>query len=336
MPAHVGRRAFRWKTLNRDEARRALAYAGVDASLHAPTYAVPDDGATHFDDCDLWLIVSDRLSVPLLPVKPYVMMVYDYLQRYENFLDPGSNAAFIAAQHGAERVFVTTDFTYADARDFAGLPLRKLRRLPMLVPQFEPAAQTPAGDGAPYFVWTTNLALHKNHQNAATALAIYYDELDGRWECKVTGVESDRILASELPHLKPVREIRAQSRRFRRNVEFLGELPDRAYRRLLAGARFLWHAGRVDNGTFSVVEAAHVGVPALSSDYPAMREIAAVNRLAIAWMDPRDPEQMASRLKAMETEADALRASVPDRTTLAANGIDRHAAAYWSEVRACL
>ena len=339
MPAYVGRRSFRWKTLNRDEARRALAYAGVDASLHAPVYAVPDDGATHFDDCDLWLVVSDRLSVPLLPVKPYVMMVYDYLQRYESFLDAGSNAAFISAQHSAERVFVTTDFTYADARDFAGLPLRKLRRVPMLVPQFEAASQPSEAVDAertPYFIWTTNLALHKNHENAANALAIYYDELDGRWGCRVTGVETDRILASELPHLKPVREIRAQSRRFRRNVEFMGELPERAYQRLLGGARFLWHAGRVDNGTFSVVEAAHVGVPALTSDYPAMREIVTANRLAVEWMDAHDPEQMASRLKAMEQCADVLRGQVPDRATLAANGVERHAAAYWREVRECL
>ena len=116
----------------------------------------------------------------------------------------------------------------------------------------------------------------------------------------------------------------------------MGELHERAYRRLLAGGRFLWHAGRVDNGTFSVVEAAHAGLPALSSDYPAMREIAATNSLAIAWMDPHDPEQMASQLKAMEARADALRAQVPDSATLEANGVERHAAAYWREVRECL
>ena len=67
-----------------------------------------------------------------------------------------------------------------------------------------------------------------------------------------------------------------------------------------------------------------------------MREIAATNSLAIAWMDPHDPEQMASQLKAMEERADALRAQVPDRATLEANGVERHAAAYWREVRECL
>ena len=339
LPAHVRRRPYRWKTLSREEAVRALAYAGIDANLHASTYAVPDDGATNFDDCDLWVIVSDRVSIPLLPVKPYVMMVYDYLQRYEDFLDPPTSHAFLRAQHEAERVLVTTDFTYADARDFAGLPLRKLRRVPMLVPQFDAVPDAGAASDTPlppYFIWTTNLALHKNHHNAASALAIYYDELGGRWSCKVTGVESDRIPTSELPHLKPVREIRARSRGFRRNVEFMGELPERAYRRLLAGGRFVWHAGRVDNGTFTVVEAAHAGLPALSSDYPAMREIAATNSLAIAWMDPHDPEQMASQLKAMEERADMLRAQVPDGATLRANTVERHAAAYWREVRECL
>ena len=74
LPAHVRRRPYRWKTLSREEAVRALAYAGVDANLHESAYAIPDDGATNFDDCDLWLIVSDRVSIPLLPVKPYVMV----------------------------------------------------------------------------------------------------------------------------------------------------------------------------------------------------------------------------------------------------------------------
>jgi glycosyltransferase involved in cell wall biosynthesis len=119
-------------------------------------------------------------------------------------------------------------------------------------------------------------------------------------------------------------------------VAFLGELPEHAYRRLLGGASFLWHPGRIDNGTFSVVEAACLRVPSLSSDYPAMREIAAQNELAMAWMDPRDPEAMAAALKDMETGAAALCAKVPSPDVLAANRVDRLAGRYWREVRACL
>lgn len=339
LPAGVSRRPFRWKTLQRDEARRSVAYAGIDANVEAPQYAVPDDGATQFGDCDLWVLVSDRITLPLLPLRPYVMVVYDYLQRYLGFLDPATNHAFLAAQHAAERVIVTTQFTFRDARDYAGLPLARLRRLPMLVPAFDAAAgpQGASEEGGPgYFVWTTNLALHKNHANAAQALAIYYDELDGELECRVTGVDTERLLTADLPHLATLKALRTRSRGFRRRVKILGELPDRAYRRVLAGGRFLWHAGRIDNGTFSVVEAAWLGVPSLSSDYPAMREIAATNELAIEWMASDDPEAMAAALKRMETQAAALAARVPSAERLARNGVSHHAGAYWREVRACL
>lgn len=339
LPPSVVRRPFEWKSLANDEARRALAYAGVDAGLREPTYMVPDDGVTQFDDCALWVIVSDRLQMPLLPIKPYVLMVYDYLQRYENFLPAEWNTSFLKAQHAAERVLVTTDFSYTDARDFAGLPARQLRKVPMLVPHFDalpPGDDAVPGRSSPYFVWTTNLSVHKNHANAVTALAIYYDELDGRWACRVTGPHSEQIITAKYPHLDRVAEVRAKSRGVRRNVAFLGELPDNSYRRMLANARFLWHAGRVDNGTFSVVEAAHLGVPSLVSDYPPMREIERQQSLRMAWMDPHDPEHMARALKAMETEADALRAELPDAAALAANGVERHAVAYWREVRACL
>ena len=37
--------------------------------------------------------------------------------------------------------------------------------------------------------------------------------------------------------------------------------------------KFLWHPATIDNGTFSVIEAAHLKVPSLSSGYPAMKEI---------------------------------------------------------------
>jgi glycosyltransferase involved in cell wall biosynthesis len=257
------------------------------------------------------------------------------------YVDGWVNESFMSAQHAAERVFVTTDFTYRDARDYAGLTSRQLRRMPMLVPAFErvfAAGERPEGvpSHVPYFVWTTNLALHKNHENAAMALAIYYDELDGRLDCRVTGVDTDRLLTADVPHAARLRAVRDASRSFRRRVKFMGELPERSYQGLLAGARFLWHAGRIDNGTFSVVEAAHQSVPALSSDYPAMREIASQTQLEMAWMDPHDPEAMAAALKDMEEHADAWRGRLPSHEVLAANRVDRLASRYWAEIRACL
>ena len=98
-------------------------------------------------------------------------------------------------------------------------------------------------------------------------------------------------------------------------------------------AAFLWHPGQVDNGTFSVVEAAHLGVPALSSDYPAMREIDQQFTLRLTWMDPDDPDNMARQLKRMETDSEALRLRLPSAEQLASQSVDRLAGAYWSVIK---
>ncbi|BBP86044.1 glycosytransferase [Pseudomonas sp. Pc102] len=337
LPSSITRRPFNWKYLSGAEAKRAMRYAdyaGWEPS--SPHYMVPDDGIRQAMDCDLWLVVSDRLSHPLLPLKPTTLMVYDYLQRYEDLLSHGADQPFLASARSAEKVLVTTEFTRQDALQYAGLDPRRVNKVPMLAPEFpiERFSSNIASGG--YFIWTTNAAPHKNHTHAAEALQIYYEELDGSLECRVTGVNTKKLLASELPHLKAMAEVFSRSKKLRKRVKWLGELPDTQYRRTLTRAAFLWHAGRIDNGTFAVIEAACFGIPALSSDYPAMREIDAQFSLSLAWMNSNDPRQMAEQLKVMEEEAESRRTLLPNEEQLIAQRLDAHAKAYWQEIRACL
>src|SRR6185295_7538333 len=104
-------------------------------------------------------------------------MVYDYLQRYQALFDDDTNHKFIARAHAAEALMVTTAFTAADARQFAGIPAKKIKRVPMLVPEFFPNRKpTRLDDDSPqFFLWTTNLGPHKNHENAFKALRLYYE-----------------------------------------------------------------------------------------------------------------------------------------------------------------
>ena len=83
LPASIKRRPYRWRIVPHDEAVRACAYAGLSGSLKDQTYQAPDDGISQFADCDLWVVISDRLDLPLLPVRPHLLMVYDYIQRYQ-------------------------------------------------------------------------------------------------------------------------------------------------------------------------------------------------------------------------------------------------------------
>lgn len=339
LPSTISRRSFHWKILSAAEAHRAMQYAGFQGwQPNSDAYMVPDDGMQQLQDCDLWLIVSDRLSYPILPIKPSVLMVYDYIQRYEDLLSHGADMPFLSAARTAEKVLVTTEFSKIDALQYAGLDPRKVGRVPMLAPDFplRPTAIECESGKRPFFIWTTNAALHKNHRNAAEALRIYYEELDGQWNCKVTGVNTKGILNSALPHHKLLSEVFERSNTLRKRVKWMGELPDTQYRNLLAQAGFLWHAGRIDNGTFSVIEAACFGVPALSSDYPAMREIDKQFSLNMLWMDPDSPKNMAQQLKKMELEAIFRRSFLPGEVQLSAQRVESHAAAYWKEVRVCL
>ena len=333
----VSRRAFKWKKMRRGEARRAMRYAGhATWEPQVGQYLVAEDGMNQLLDCDLWLVISDRLSAPLLPLRPCVHMVYDYLQRYVPLVAHDSEQLFLDVARQAEQVLVTSDFTRNDAMQYAGLPAHKVVKLPMLAPMFSDQSEycSPAKPG--YFVWTTNLAQHKNHANAFKALRWYYEKLGGVLDCLVTGVNTHHFFKDPLPHLAEATAMIKGSALLRKRVHWKGELAANDYQRTLARAAFLWHAGKIDNGTFSVIEAASLGVPALSSDYPAMREIDQQFALNLAWMNADEPKAMAEQLKQMESTHPARRGLLPSKSQLAEHGTDRLAGEYWNAIRECL
>lgn len=335
----IDRRQFRWKSLDTDAARRAMCYAGHGAwePILGQHYLVPDDGMQHLMDCNLWVLISDRLSAPLLPVRPYVCMVYDYLQRYENILPYGQDQSFLNTAQLAQKVLVTTVFTEQDAMQYAGIPPDKVARVPMLAPAFNQLSSLQQReDAGSYFLWTTNASLQKNHLNAMLALKEYYEVLGGKLECRVSGVDTKNLLKSKLVHLEPLSEVVASSPDLRSRLRWLGELPEISYQQQLAGAAFLWHAGHIDNGTFSVVEAAHLGVPSLSSDYPAMHEIDEQFQLNLTWMDASKPKLMARQLKWMEDNALIAKTALLRKEILEQQDVNKLALDYWKAVRECL
>jgi glycosyltransferase involved in cell wall biosynthesis len=336
LPPPIARRPFTWASLDGPAARRAMTYAGHNSwQPISEEYVMPNDGMRQFLDCDLWLVVSDRLPVPLLPIRPYVLSVYDYLQRYQ----PrrwDKEYSFLAAARRAERVLVTTRFTEGDALQYGGLDPKKVFRVPMLTPQFEPVASLPASVNRAYFIWPTNDAFHKNHANGFMALRIYWEELDGRLNCHATGFNTGGLLDDQKPFLKLLGNSPRDIRALRSRIRLRGELSDAMYQRELAGARFLWHPAQIDNGTFSVVEAAHMRIPALSSDYPPMREIDNQFELRLAWTPSDDPIRMARALKWMEEHLDEQRSLLPSTEKLERQNVNALADRYWTVVRECL
>jgi len=228
---------------------------------------------------------------------------------------------------------VTTDFTFQDALQYAGVPQNRVTKVPMLAPEKGTAIRGSHDVERTYFLWTTNLAAHKNHRRALAALQLYYEVYGGKLDCHVTGVGSTEIIKSQSPHLEGLNRVVAGSRALRLHVKFLGDLPDEVYRRELAHAAFLWHPAELDNGTFSVVEAAHFGVPALSSDYPAMREMDQQFELGLTFMNHEDPENMATELQGMQINLAERRRTVATEEKLEGQSVQHLAQSYWKAVR---
>ncbi|WP_207263544.1 glycosytransferase [Pseudomonas sp. GW101-3H06] len=334
----IQQRSFQWKSLDAQTARRAMRYAGHEGwEPDSGRYVVPDDGIKQLLDCDAWIVVSDRVVAPLLPVRPCIFMIYDYLQRYEKVLSPAGDQNFISAVRRAQKVLVTTEFTKQDAIQYAGVEIGRIAKVPMLAPEFSKIdTDVLAPPVEAYFLWATNAGAHKNHENAFKALKFYYENLSGQLECHVTGVNTVNLLESELPHLKFLSALVGSSDKLKAKVRWLGELPDFEYRCALASATFVWHAGKIDNGTFSVVEAAGLGVPALSSNYPAMREMDEQFSLQLSWMDAGDYMEMAHKLKEMELTYLSKKALLPSPELLAKQGVEQLAGEYWGVIRECL
>ena len=336
-------RPYVWRTLSRAESKRAMLYSGVpDWQPEDDFYLVADDGMKQFCDCDLWVIVSDRVLNPLLPIRPYVAMIYDYIQRHLPALAQTNDIPFLKMVRAAERVLVTTKFTEEDALNYAVVERKKLFKVPMLAPRFKRVEAPVGGEekdttgSRGCFIWTTNAAPHKNHVNTLLALQDYYETMDGQLDCIVTGVGTASLLKNTLPHLASLPTLVARSEALRRHIQWAGELPDAQYQRKLAGAAFLLHSACIDNGTFSVIEASCLGTPSLSSKYPAMEEIDSTFNLGLVWMNPRDPHDMARQLKWMEQNAKDLRTRLPEPSSFDGLSVEKLAPAYWNVVRKCL
>jgi glycosyltransferase involved in cell wall biosynthesis len=90
---------------------------------------------------------------------------------------------------------------------------------------------------------------------------------------------------------------------YNRHIKVLGYTSDQAYLSLLRNAKFLWHNVIYDNGTFSIIEAASVGTPVASSNYPQIRFIDERFNVGSTFFDAHDPVDAASKLRWMEQNA---------------------------------
>lgn len=342
-----------WRIYPKEALQAAIDLIDINKTpLESPVYCFPSDGANDFYDCDLWVIISDRLPAPLLPFKPYAFIIYDYIQRYVPEIFGDSNTAWdnqvsnlLYSVQRASKVFTTTPSTQKDLISYAGVDKERIHLLEMDFHPLETGIvnfdfHVPEN----YILWATNTTYHKNQLTAIDAYEMYTQELGGNLNLVITGnwteyfdakneFASDDPIANSL-QVQYLRKKIKKSLGLSKRVYIMGNVSDKIYAHLLKNAQFLWHPALYDNGTFAVMEAAYLGVPSLSARYPAMEYINQKFELNLQFFDPRNPKEMAGALLFMETAAVSI--SVPDQAILLKHEWKNHSLKLYKEIEKLL
>ena len=351
--ANIPLRETEWKVFSKESLQAAAALLGKNiAILEFDEFCLPVDGANDFNDCDLWIIISDRLPAPLFPLRKNAFVVFDYIQRYipEIFGDSEELwdkqvACFMSSLRSSAKVFVTTPSTQQDLISYAGVEKHRthLLELDFQLPNF---VETTKNVNIPkkYILWTTNAALHKNHINALKGYEIYLQEYGGTNHLVITGVDTevfdpDFDLEDDSPflncvHINKIRGKLEKNKTLADHIHIMGNVSDRIYISILKNAQYLWHPALYDNGTFSVLEAAYLGVPSLSARYPAMTYFNQKFKLNLKFFNPRNPVEIADALTEMETSAKSI--ALPPKEALAQSGWENLSASLYNEITSLL
>lgn len=324
-------RNFSWKTFSAEEASGMSRLLPGPLKIHdsESRFCVPSDGAADFLDCHLWVFACDRIFDHLLPMRRSVIFATDFIQRYvpgifddKLYENPRSVIhTFMRNLRNVDHVVCSTPGTLEDARSYAGVT-RVSHVAPIVDPDFlkTPALkERDASLPAEYILWVTNGTQHKNHAVTLHGLQGYY-AAGGTLPCVVTGVnthffdiardEGDQG-QKDHPYHREIREVLKGADLVRRNLIIRGNVSDESYARALAGAKFLLHSVVADNGTYSVVEAALVGVPSLSSRYSQQEYLNEFFGLDMLFFETSSPADLAQQLHHMETRRSNWR---PDMT----------------------
>ena len=311
-----------------------LASLGLKPTPDVRSYWNFNDGISNFEDCDFWLIVSDRIQHPIPPHRPYAVVVYDYIQRYvpEIFGVDSKSASnwkmfdvFARATRDAQFVVCTTDQTRLDCINYAGASASRVFKFPM---EFDPIGSdaVPAvcetNQHPPYLLWTTNSTQHKNHSRLNIHMTGVYTHLFDSAAGKF-----DKHYDDEYP--RRVRKAIADSSQLRSRLRVLGNLSDDEYLSELQSAYGVLHGALYDNGTYSIVEAAWYGIPSISSDYPAIREACANFSMAPVLFNPYEPKALTESLERFVRDYALLKACLPPRDELRHRTFSIIAPEYW-------
>jgi glycosyltransferase involved in cell wall biosynthesis len=261
---------------------------------------------------DAWFGFTDRFTLPLLPARPYGLIVHDVIQLkqpdcfHESFFRAMTRGIAPTLRH-ASRVVVTTPQTHGDVVAAYGLEAQRIRLVPL---SWNPAlrfgacqAQRRLALDRPYLLNVANASPHKGSQVLVRAFARLKERLGTRCPpLVVCGVFTDRFSADlPEPHNPAWKETRALVRELalqeKSEIFFLGFVSDAELLDLYERSGVVINAALYDNGSYSLTEAAYFGKPAITSDYPAARYLCERFQVPASFFPPGDSAALAAAIE---------------------------------------
>lgn len=236
---------------------------------------------------DGWLALVDRFHLPLLPVRPYGIVVYDMIQRhvpeaFDRTFFRHMESGMRPTARAAELIVVTSPATRDDVIAEYGIDPGRVRLAPVAC---EPerrfrglmAEPVPLPPGA----FILNVANSAPHKGAAPLLRAHAALKQQRGaECPflvICGWKTDAFskrhaLTDTFPYWVSIRRlVNELGLEEDRDVVFLGYVDDHQLLDLYRRCALVVNAAKYDNGSFSVIEGRYFGREVISSDYPASR-----------------------------------------------------------------
>jgi glycosyltransferase involved in cell wall biosynthesis len=253
---------------------------------------------------------------------------------------------YASIARNADFVICTTNATRLDCINYAGCSANRVIKFPMEFDTLTCDEERPTAHSADvdYLLWTTNSTQHKNHANVISGLERYFKKYpESKMEVHMTGVYTHLFLPENPgdPHYKDpyaasIRKIIVNCPNLKQRLKILGNLDDEVYLTKLRNAAGVLHGALYDNGTFSIVEAAWLGVPSISSKYPAIQEVCDNFHIQPALFDPHRPDTLVNALENFEKNLLKFKSSLPSRESLIKRTFSSLAPEYWRKFKSSL
>lgn len=304
----VALRETTWKVSSASEIMPVIKIMRANFPQVYPGYYVPYDDANNFFDCDYWLIIAGQIPAPIIPLKKYSCISFDFINRFT--YQEGYKSHFInmfKTLQNAETVVVTTPLAKEDMITYAGIRKKRISVMDIGMGQINRSkdfsCKNPWSEN--YILLITNSVVGENYQKIIEALKLYYQYYDGSLDVALIGQNNH-----------PTQEVYNQITNdfsIKDRILYVDRPSDDLFYGLLSKAKFLWNFNVNNYDMYSVLEAAYCGIPSLTLKHPTMEYLNSRFQLNLTYFDPNNIQAIAETIQLMEKVCSSILLSFHDQ-----------------------